>query len=159
MAIVYRHIRLDKNEPFYIGISSDDYRPYRSHSRNNLWRKIVSKTSYEVEILFDGISREIACEKEIEFIKLYGRINNNTGILSNLTDGGDGSFGREITSQHRKNIIDNHIGMTGKNHSEKSKIKIKLALTGQKLNEVRKKKISESMKKTWAIKKQNQEGI
>jgi hypothetical protein len=94
MAYVYRHIRLDKNEPFYIGIGSDKYhfRAYDKGRRNNIWKKIVAKTEYEVEILFDNIDRLEACKKEIEFIKLYGKKCNN-GILCNLTDGGDGSFG------------------------------------------------------------------
>ena len=29
MAYVYRHIRLDKNEPFYIGIGKDDSGEYK----------------------------------------------------------------------------------------------------------------------------------
>ena len=32
-------------------------------------------------------------EKEIEFIKFYGKKINNTGILSNLSDGGEGMNG------------------------------------------------------------------
>ena len=29
MAVVYRHIRLDKNEPFYIGIGEKENRAYK----------------------------------------------------------------------------------------------------------------------------------
>jgi hypothetical protein len=95
MAYVYRHIRLDKNEPFYIGIGSDKnfYRAYEKERRNHIWKKIVAKTEYEIEILFDNIDRLEACKKEIEFINLYGKKCNNTGILCNLTGGGDGSIG------------------------------------------------------------------
>jgi hypothetical protein len=32
MAYIYRHIRLDKNEPFYIGIGSDDKGKYNISS-------------------------------------------------------------------------------------------------------------------------------
>ena len=142
MAIVYRHIRKDKNEPFYIGISLDKYRPYRKHGRNKIWKDIVSKTPYEVEILFDDISREYACEKEIEFISLYGRINNGTGILSNLTDGGDGTLGYQITEEQRQKMILTHKGMSGLKHTEKTKEKIRTSNTGKVFDETRKKNIS-----------------
>jgi hypothetical protein len=93
MAYVYRHIRLDKNEPFYIGIGEKEQRAYSTHKRSILWKRIVSKYEYEVQIIFDDLTWEQACEKEKEFIKLYGRIDLKTGCLVNLTDGGEGSLG------------------------------------------------------------------
>lgn len=91
--ILYRHIRLDKNEVFYIGIAKQKNRPYESGTRRSLfWNKIVSKTKYEVDILFDNLSWDQVKEKEKEFIKLYGRKDLNTGTLVNMTDGGDGSL-------------------------------------------------------------------
>jgi hypothetical protein len=91
--IVYRHIRLDKNEVFYIGIAKQKNRPYESGKRRSVfWNKIVKKSEYEVEIIFDNLSWEKAKEKEKEFIKLYGRKNLNNGTLVNMTDGGDGSL-------------------------------------------------------------------
>jgi hypothetical protein len=141
MAIVYRHIRIDKNEPFYIGIANDKYRPYRMHGRNNIWKKIISKTDYEVEILFDDISRDQACEKEKEFISLYGRINNSTGILANLTDGGDGTCGYKYSQKQRQNISINHKGMLGLTHNEETKHKMKIAATGVKFSDERREKI------------------
>ena len=106
MAIVYRHIRLDKNEPFYIGIGEDPQRPYDrcKSSRNNHWMNIIKKTEYRVDILFDDLTWEEACEKEKEFIKLYGRKDLGTGTLVNLSDGGEGTPGR-IVSQKVKNFM------------------------------------------------------
>lgn len=89
MAILYRHIRLDKNEPFYIGIGEKESRAHKKHGRNEFWKKIINKTDYRVEILFDDLTWEQAQEKEIEFISLYGRRDLGTGILVNLTDGGE----------------------------------------------------------------------
>jgi hypothetical protein len=91
MAYLYRHIRLDKNEPFYIGIGTDtNYKRAKNKStRNPLWKRIHAKTDYEVEIVFDDIDIEFAKEKEIEFIALYGRIDNKDGILANLSGGGE----------------------------------------------------------------------
>lgn len=37
MAYLYRHIRLDKNEPFYIGIGSNKARCYTKKTRNKHW--------------------------------------------------------------------------------------------------------------------------
>ena len=52
MAYVYRHIRLDKNEPFYIGIGAHLKRAYEKTKRNKFWYNVVAKTEYNVEILF-----------------------------------------------------------------------------------------------------------
>ena len=55
MAYVYRHIRVDKNEPFYIGIGSGGYRRANStKGRNKIWYGIVARTDYEVEIVLDN---------------------------------------------------------------------------------------------------------
>ena len=43
MAFVYRHIRLDKNEPFYIGIGKKIYRAYSMKGRNKYWLRIINK--------------------------------------------------------------------------------------------------------------------
>jgi len=110
MAYVYRHIRLDKNEPFYIGVGTDEnaknayYRPRIRSDRNDIWKKITRKTEYEIEILIEGLTRDQAFEKEREFIKLYGRINNKTGCLANMTDGGEGATCTIISTSHRKAI-------------------------------------------------------
>lgn len=106
MAYLYRHIRLDKNEPFYIGIGSDfNYnRAYeiKKDRRNIVWSRIASKSEIEIEIMLDGLSWDNACQKEIEFIKLYGRIDKGCGILANLTDGGDGTLGIIVSEKTRK---------------------------------------------------------
>ncbi len=101
---LYRHIRVDKNEPFYIGIGSKckNYKTYeteykRAYSQNNrskYWNYIINKTEYIVEILFESNSFEEIFEKEIEFIKLYGRSDLKLGSLCNLTNGGEGKPGR-----------------------------------------------------------------
>ena len=108
MAYVYRHIRLDKNEPFYIGIGADEnYK--RAHEkcasrRSGFWTKIAKKTDFFVEILIDDVDVEMAKSKEMEFIKLYGRKNLGTGPLCNLTDGGDVLINIVFTEQHRQRL-------------------------------------------------------
>jgi len=117
MAVVYRHIRKDKNQPFYIGIGNEK-RPYKKSDRNNYWHSIVSKTEYEVEILFEDLTWEQAAEKEIEFIKIYGRKDNGTGILANMTDGGDGSLGKKASKETRVKMSQQRKG--GDNYNSKS---------------------------------------
>jgi hypothetical protein len=110
MAYVYRHIRLDKNLPFYIGIGTSKYynRAYRYKNRSELWKKVAHKGGYEVEILMDNLTWEQACEKEKEFIALYGRINIKTGCLANLTDGGEGALNLVITKEHREKVAESN---------------------------------------------------
>jgi hypothetical protein len=106
MAYLYRHIRLDKNEPFYIGIGSDvEYkRAYSKQKRNRYWNHIVNKYEYEVEIMIDDLTWEEACEKEKEFIALYGREDLGIGTLTNLTFGGDGVYGLVFNEESRKKM-------------------------------------------------------
>lgn len=104
---VYRHVRLDKNEPFYIGVGTGrNYKRARKRGtqRNQIWNRIVAKTPYEIDILMDNLTWEQACEKEIEFIKLYGRKDLGTGPLINLTEGGDGRFGHTVSEETRKKM-------------------------------------------------------
>ena len=164
MAYVYRHIRLDKNEPFYIGIGSDaTYKRANSKKgRNKIWNDIVSKTDYEVEILCDKLNWENACIKEIEFINLYGRIDKHSGCLSNLTDGGEGVLGIIHTEQtkqtlskifkgckHTKEAIKKISESSKRPCSEQTKTKISLANKGYKmtLEQKEKLKISSTGKK------------
>lgn len=122
---IYRHIRKDKNEPFYIGKGvgyvpnkEDRFVPYytfykRAHDKNKrsaVWRNITAKTNYEVEIIFETKNKNEIDYKEKEFIKLYGKKMDNTGILCNLTDGGDGisehgeAFYRSVEIRKEKGV-------------------------------------------------------
>lgn len=138
MAYLYRHIRKDKNEVFYIGISSDKYykRAHVTARRNKFWTIISSKTDIKVEIMIDNIDWEEACKKEIEFIKLYGRRDLGKGTLVNLTDGGDGTLNRlkseEEIKLRRKIALENN-PFAGKKHSKQSKERMRIAKVGTKI--------------------------
>jgi hypothetical protein len=122
---VYRHIRIDKNEPFYIGVGKvyrtntvkqEDYysRAFQNTKRSRFWNFVAEKTLYEVEIIFECNSREEALQKEIEFIALYGRRDLGKGTLVNLTDGGDGmsnNIQSEETLKKRRDMY--YQGKTG----------------------------------------------
>lgn len=166
MPYLYRHIRLDKNEVFYVGIGSDNEyeykRAYNRKDRNRYWKHIIKVTDYEVEIVIDDLTWEQACEKEKEFIKLYGRKDLKTGTLVNLTDGGDGMFNpaeeirEKIREGNKKNAGKNHPNY-GKHRSEETKRKIgdksklrcgdKHYNYGKHLSEETKKKIADANRK------------
>lgn len=101
MHYLYRHIRLDTNQVFYIGlgtktrqnmfltIKSEFYRAYDFKKRNIIWKRIAAKTNVRVEILFESDDLSLIQQKEKEFILIYGRLVNQTGLLANLAEGGD----------------------------------------------------------------------
>lgn len=113
MAYVYKHIRLDTNEVFYIGISSRNNK-YRANSkwRSNFWKNIIDKTDYKVEIIEEDLTLEEAKEKEKLYIKQYGRRDLGLGSLVNLTDGGDGV-------QNLSEELKNKISITKKSKNRK----------------------------------------
>jgi hypothetical protein len=145
VAYLYRHIRLDKNEPFYIGIGSKaNYtRAYEKVKRNIVWSRIVSKTGYEVDIVIDDLTWEEACEKEKEFVALYGRKDLGTGSLCNLTDGGEGTVGLIRTVEHRKKLSQANLG---KVLNDSTKEKLRQCNLGKKASLKTRQKMSETRK-------------
>jgi len=148
--IVYRHIRLDKNEPFYIGIGNNIKRAYNKTRRSNMWKSIIAKTDYEVEILFENVSWDFAKEKEKEFIKLYGRRDLNTGTLVNFTNGGEGVVGLIFSKEARDKISKANSGKNnafyGKKHSKKVLKKLSEQKLGGRLSEQHKKNIGNGVR-------------
>lgn len=138
MAYVYRHIRLDKNEPFYIGIGkseSDFERAYSSKNRNVYWNNIVNFTEYRVEIMLQDISWKEACEKEIEFINLYKK-NTQNGSLCNIANGGNGGYLSHEVNEKRKQSLKGHIP------TQETKDKIRIKAKGRKVSEETRLKMS-----------------
>ena len=136
---IYRHITLDTNEIFYIGIGNIK-RPYSKHNRNKYWKNIVNKHGYEIQILKSDLTWENACELEKFLISWYGRQDNNTGILINMTDGGDGTLGiKKQFPEHLKENVKirmlNNKYLLGHIHSNETKNKISNSLKGRIVSE------------------------
>lgn len=115
---VYRHIRLDTNQPFYVGAGTGrNYKRAKkgyiagfitgSSQRSKAWNEIASKTKFEVEIIMDGLTLEEALKKEEEFIALYGRADKGLGPLCNQTDGGLGVKGAIKSEETIKKMSEN----------------------------------------------------
>lgn len=103
---------------FYIGISnSSDGKYLRAtdkNKRSRFWKSLVEKNGFYHKIIQDDISWEDAIKLEIDLIAEYGRLNNKSGILCNLTDGGDGCIGFPITDEYRKKCSDSQKGRPGR---------------------------------------------
>lgn len=104
---VYHHYKTDSNELFYIG-KGIRKRAISSENRNQYWHNIVAKHGCKIRIIAENLTQEESLLIEQEEIKKYGRLNNNTGILVNMTDGGDGSKGyiwSEEQREYRRQIM------------------------------------------------------
>jgi len=107
--LLYSHVRLDTGVIFYIGVG-DVKRSRTKHHRNPHWHNIVNKASYKVVLLQGGLSQEQAFLLEVDFIRILGRADQGTGLLCNMTDGGEGGTGGKRTPAQCKKISDALMG-------------------------------------------------
>ena len=146
---VYRHVREDKNEPFYIGIGTIGkrdkkyYRAFCAKRNNEIWNRIVSKSSYYVEIVQSNLTWEEAVKMEKYFIGLYGKICDGSGILSNITNGGEGCYGMIHSSETRDKIS---LKKLGAKLTADHKLKISKANKGLIRSEESRKNMSKAQK-------------
>lgn len=88
--------------------------------RSKHWHNVVNKYGYYVEILYESDDMKIIKQKEIEFISMYGRMDNKTGILVNKTDGGDGRM--NATHESMETVIAFLKTQTNENHPRSIKV-------------------------------------
>ena len=113
---IYRHIRLDTNQPFYIGKGQKD-RAYSLRNRNPHWHNIVKLHGYEVEIILENLTEEQSLSKEVEFIKLYKDYGYK---LANLTNGGEGQSGLRHTEETKRKLSQAGKGRSPPNKGKKA---------------------------------------
>lgn len=82
--------------PFYIGKGKGKRAEKAKAPGNTLFANIVRKiraSGLEPSVVkwFDHLLEADAFHLERAYIKLYGRVDNGTGILANMTDGGEGA--------------------------------------------------------------------
>jgi hypothetical protein len=93
---VYAYLRKN-GTPYYIGKGSK-YRAWTKHKGIS-----VPKEKSRIVIMEHNLTNIGSLALERFYIRWYGRKNNNTGILRNLTDGGEGTIGI-IRTEHQKNL-------------------------------------------------------
>lgn len=184
MYYVYALVDPISNQPFYIGKGKKSNNRHKDHlterrGKENMlrWHKIckLRKQNLEpvIEILIDNIEDEAeAYSKESGLIKQYGKIIDNTGILTNIIDDGQppSQKGKTKSAEHRKKLSEAHkgktlsketvnkiletkikngtlkSGMKGKTHSLDTKEKISKSKQGSKMS------VDSSLKKSVQLK-------
>ncbi len=114
----------DNNLPYYIG----------KGTAKRAWRKNIKETQppcsdKNIIILEHNLSELGAFAIERRMIRWYGRKDNSTGILLNLTDGGEGMSGRMHTAATRQKMSATR---KGRQHSDKHALAISKASVGKK---------------------------
>jgi hypothetical protein len=148
----YAYLRKDRT-PYYIGKGTG----YRIYDKS---RKEFKPPKDKSRIIFlkQNLTEEEAFKHEIYMIAVFGRKDLETGILRNLTDGGEGISNfkhsdetkqiiskinkkRIFSDEHRKKLSS---ALKGKPKSEETKEKMKLAR--KNISDETRKKLSESNK-------------
>ena len=152
----------DDGKPYYIGKGKGN----RAYS--NWGRKIAPKPLDSSKIIFlkKNLTEAQAFKHEIYMIAVLGRKDLGTGLLLNLTDGGDGVSGRKCSQATKLKMS---IAQTGKKHSEarraaigkgnkgkhipeSTRTKMRQTMSGRKYSAEHKQRISEALTKYHASK-------
>lgn len=148
MYYTYAYLREDKT-PYYIGKGKNN----RAYKKGN--RVVLPPPKDRILILKQNLTEEEAFKHEKYMIAIFGRKDLGTGILRNLTDGGEGSSNwgtPEQRSERSRKIWSN---LTPEQLSKRSR-KISESRTSEQRSEAAKKanitpeRRSEAAKKKWA---------
>ena len=108
---VYEWIRLDINEPFYVGKGCGDRWKDLTRGNNNHFNNIVKSIPIAVNILHDNLTEQMAYDLEVWDIREYRDIIGYD--MCNINDGGDG-----------QSLCGEANGLYGKKHTKEAKQKI-----------------------------------
>ncbi len=126
--------------PFYVGKGNckgfrigdhinEAIKTKRRNYKLNVIRSLLKRgEQIDYEVVLFTKDEKIAFGKEIGLIALYGRRDNKTGILTNMTDGGDGTSGRIVSIEEREKISKLH---KGKVVSDQTRQKQSLSMKGK----------------------------
>ena len=155
----YAYLREDKT-PYYIGKGSGK----RIYSKDRTIKPPKDKS--RIIYLKQNLTEEEAFRHEIYMIDVFGRKDLGTGILYNMTNGGEGSSGWVPSEESRRKMSQSSKGKThsketrrkmgeakkgntymlGKTLSEETRRKMSEAHKGKTLSEEHKRKIGDSIK-------------
>jgi hypothetical protein len=109
---VYALFRADRVTPFYVGKGRGDR--VHAHSRPSelargkgrikeaIARKVVAAIGHVPHrTIFSGLGEHEALSAEAGLIAALGRISDGSGVLANMTDGGEGASGNKQSAEDR----------------------------------------------------------
>lgn len=151
MWTVYKHT--SPSNKVYIGITSktcqERWANGNRYKGNSIFSKSIKKYGWENishEILYEGLTKKEAIEKEKELIKYYKEL----GLSYNITDGGEGQNGNhpsdEIKNKISKSLKGNIPWNKGIPMSSETKRKLSLSLKGKVRSEEFKRNLSTTNK-------------
>lgn len=121
---IYAYLRKSDLTPYYIGKGKGE-RAWQRHSQCNAQ---PPKDHSKIVIMESNLTELGALALERFYIRWYGRKDSGTGILRNLTDGGDGVTGIIRSEETLKRMSESQSGdkhwFYGKKHSAETKEKI-----------------------------------
>lgn len=156
---VYRHT--SPSGKVYIGITCQDpilrWNKGWGYKHNRYFMSAITKYGWDNfahEILFDGLTKVDACDREIELIRLHQSNNRDFGY--NISTGGEfGSAGCKPSEETRRKISDCQKGEKafwyGKRFSDDHRRKMSEANRGTHVSEEAKKLLSENHRKYTVI--------
>ena len=126
----YAYLRED-GTPYYIGKGKDK----RCFIKGKNECINLPKDKSKIIFLKKNLIEEEAFKHEKYMIAIFGRKDLGTGILRNLTNGGEGLSGLIWSEKHKEKISKSQKGKNnsfyGKNHSEETKKKLSKAFSGK----------------------------
>ena len=139
----YAYLREDRT-PYYIG-KGQARRIYSKQKNIN-----QPKDKSRVIFLKQNLTEEDAFKHEIYMIAVFGRKDLETGILRNMTDGGEGPSGAVRSEEWKRKLSERQKGekhyLYGKKHSEETRMKMSEVRKGIIFSKKHKEKISEGKK-------------
>ena len=143
---VYAYLRED-GTPYYIGKGSGN-RAWINHRRITKSGKVYFKgiqtpnDAIRIIILETSLTEVGAFALERRYIRWYGRRDTGSGILRNLTSGGEGLTDVIRTDEWCQRISDSLSGII---RSESTRARIRASRAMQVITEIQKEKISQSL--------------